>query len=686
MKALPVLLALGMLHVALPLKDGHLLTSQERHMVLCVQSVIYQHFEPGLSVLIVFPSPAPEETQTLHTLAPDPSNADYTRIIYFLLHTLSEVLSWPLEISCVGCRLPEILFNGFGKHNNYIIFTWAKEGKDIMGNLFNQMEEMKKSSSWNSRARFLVVVTRQYTKNASLQALEIAKELWNNYKVADIFILNPQESVTYIQSKNCVNTEKNPLSFGLYTWIPYQSQNTCAEIRVFLIEECPVQGKHRFFKKAPLFPVKIPKQFHQCPLKVSVIDTPPALAVINTLRDEYNNTHRIITGVEVQYLQQLVQLMNATLVYQEVPAGDAVAIRLKTLADLESGLTDLTIGGFPLHLMAAAFADPTISHLDDNMVWYVPCGGPNSRMERIMKIFTPSLWMALCITFILAVVVMWGLDNTTQFIQPNVPVLHASTRLLSSIYIIWSVTLGISVSKIPKNYTLRTVFICFVWYSFAISCVFQTYFTSILVNPGMSKQITTLEELYQSSFVYHYNNRTDAFIKFTDPSYNSEIRLERKECLYRGVCIIDYLNSQDVIIISSSFHAEYYKLAALPIGSLPPPMCALTDKFYNIRYTIYIAKGSFLVDSFNRIIRQVTEAGLIDKMTHDAKTNWRYENLSNGHLATGNIFQTDKESGHYFVFSMSHLKVAFYLLALGYVISILMIIGELLFSGHANQQ
>jgi hypothetical protein len=31
------------------------------------------------------------------------------------------------------------------------------------------------------------------------------------------------------------------------------------------------------------------------------------------------------------------------------------------------------------------------------------------------------------------------------------------------------------------------------------------------MNPGMNKQITTLEELYQSSFVYHYNNRTDSF-------------------------------------------------------------------------------------------------------------------------------------------------------------------------------
>lgn len=682
-----MLLAFGMFQVTLPLRNRYLLTSQEHHLVRYVRNIIYQHFEPGRSVLFSMPSAAPEEIRTLRTLTPQPSYTDCMRIIYFVLLTLHEVTRWPLQISCVGSRVPEILFDDFRKHHSYIVFTWAEEGKnDVMGNLINQLEEMKISSSWNSRARFLVVVTGQYTHNASLQALEIAKELWNNYKVADAVILIPKVSATLIKSTDSVNTKKTPLSFGLYTWIPYQSQKTCAEIHVFLIEEWLLEGKHRLLKKVPLFPVKIPKQFHGCPLKVSVIDTPPALVVINTLTDENNNTDHILTGVEVQYLQQLALVMNATLIYHEVPPGDAVTIRLKTLTDLENGLTDLTIGGFPLHLMAVAFADPTISHLDDNLVWYVPCGVPNSRMERVMKIFTPSLWLAICLTFLLVVVVIWGLDNITQFTQLNVPVSHASTGLLSSISIIWAVTLGLSVSMIPRNDTLRTVFIFVVWYSFGISCVFQTYFTSILVNPGMNKQITTLEELYQSNFVYHYNNRTESFIKFTDPTYHSEICLERRECLYRSICIIDYLSSQNVTTISSSFHAEYYKLAALPVGSLPPRMCTLRDNFYNIRYTIYIAKGSFLVESFNRIIRQVTEAGLIDKLIRDAKTRWRYENLSNTHLATGNIFQTDTDSINYFVFSMSHLKVAFYLLALGYVLSIHMIIGELLFSAYANQQ
>jgi hypothetical protein len=208
------------------------------------------------------------------------------------------------------------------------------------------------------------------------------------------------------------------------------------------------------------------------------------------------------------------------------------------------------------------------------------------------------------------------------------------------------------------------------------------------VNPGMNKQITTLEELYKSSFVYHYNNRTDSFVKFTDPSYYCKIRLKRKECLYGGSCIIDYSNNLDVAVISSRFHAEYYTLAALPPGSKTPRMCTLKGSFYSIRYTMYVGKESFLVDTFNRITHHVTKAGLIDKLMCDAKTIWRYEDVLYTRLAMEEVFQMNRETAAYTVFSMSHLKVTFYLLASGYLQSTCTIIitAKLLLSRYIHHK
>lgn len=118
--------------------------------------------------------------------------------------------------------------------------------------------------------------------------------------------------------------------------------------------------------------------------------------------------------------------------------------------------------------------------------------------------------MAICGVFVLVVVLIWGLVNITRFTQLHHS--HTSTGILSSISMTWAVIFGVSVPEIPRNDTFSTAFMAVVCYSFAISCVFQTYFTSILVNPGMNKQIKTSEELHQSSFVYHYN-RTDSFFE-----------------------------------------------------------------------------------------------------------------------------------------------------------------------------
>jgi hypothetical protein len=54
----------------------------------------------------------------------------------------------------------------------------------------------------------------------------------------------------------------------------------------------------------------------------------------------------------------------------------------------------------------------------------------------------------------------------------------------------------------PRNYYLRIVIFAWIFYSFSISTVFQTFFTSFLVDPGLQKQITSLKELSNSHMEY----------------------------------------------------------------------------------------------------------------------------------------------------------------------------------------
>jgi hypothetical protein len=56
----------------------------------------------------------------------------------------------------------------------------------------------------------------------------------------------------------------------------------------------------------------------------------------------------------------------------------------------------------------------------------------------------------------------------------------------------------------PVSDKLRLVYLLFVWYYCAVSTVFQTFFTSVLVDPGMKKQISSIDELLSSGLEYGY--------------------------------------------------------------------------------------------------------------------------------------------------------------------------------------
>jgi hypothetical protein len=51
---------------------------------------------------------------------------------------------------------------------------------------------------------------------------------------------------------------------------------------------------------------------------------------------------------------------------------------------------------------------------------------------------------------------------------------------------------------------MRLVYLLFVWYSYVVNSVFQTFFTSVLVGPGMKKQISLIDELLSSGLEYGY--------------------------------------------------------------------------------------------------------------------------------------------------------------------------------------
>ena len=72
--------------------------------------------------------------------------------------------------------------------------------------------------------------------------------------------------------------------------------------------------------------------------------------------------------------------------------------------------------------------------------------------------------------------------------------------------------MGVSVPEMPRIFRVRTLFILFLLYSFALGTIFQSFFTSFLVSPGYVSRISSLEDIH-SGLKYGSNSHVVEFLR-----------------------------------------------------------------------------------------------------------------------------------------------------------------------------
>jgi hypothetical protein len=91
-----------------------------------------------------------------------------------------------------------------------------------------------------------------------------------------------------------------------------------------------------------------------------------------------------------------------------------------------------------------------------------------------------------------------------------------------------------------------------------------------------------------------------------------------------------------------------------------------TDSF-PIRIVSYFSKSSFLLDTFNKRLSSIIESGL--NIVADKERKIR---------STFNTLDIKDTGGGYFVFTTTHLPIAFYTLLIGYILSSFVLMCEIL--------
>ncbi|KAJ4446709.1 hypothetical protein ANN_13406 [Periplaneta americana] len=647
-KCLPLLTACEVLHAMLLMKSSDL-SPQQNHISSCVNTIINRDIVFGSSLHI-----------SMATTSTDLYRRNLIQIDELVLRNITAYNKWKLQISKLGAPSPEyVLYADFFKQNNYIVFTLCFHKVDlILSNLVEQIEYLQYSPSWNPRANFLLIMPVCGNQSGQSLAREILKELWENFEVLNAVI---------VQYDTSLDAEHKNATLDLFTWFPYTSERNCDRVEEVVLINKWLISSGRFFNDISIFSNKIPRNLKGCPLKVSTYEMPLHVILSSTSINEKNETVYEYTGFEILCLLYVSRALNFTIVYLPPKSGKILDTHISMLGDISEGLTDITLSAFPLQPVAIEYADPTIPYFSWLVKWYVPCARPMHRMERIVSIFTMSTWITMDLTILSVIITIWCLNKCAR--RLGVLEHKVYSTIASIVTSVLAVQFSVSVPRQPRTHSLRTFFSLWIFYCFAISMVFQAFFTSFLVDPGFQTQISTLNELLESGLTYATNKDWETFLNTTSKEYYSQITLKRKYCAHLE-CYHLFFNSSQFVMISSSNIFEYYATRA------NVPICSIDEYINKFPIVMYLRKGTPLLKNFNHAIRRMKEVGLFDKFLRDMKIYIKEKTSHDDDDDDDDDVNTASELTGYFVFTMSHIGFAFYMLGVGYLLSFVVLLME----------
>jgi len=661
---LQLLLLTAVTHAAVTLTDSTL-TTYQLHTVQCVWNVAHSYFAPGRPLVVSLPG---NRTDVARSALSDPlPQRDDLQTVNVILGKLHDGTRWPIELFR---RRRNDTADTPVLHHSYILFVWNVEASSLNETIENQLKNLKNSTSWNARGKFLVVATDRNNEPAHLLAAHICFILWDVARIVNVLVLIPNQ--TAYRPLHAMSTTKTTAAdrLNLYTWFPFEL-GRCGEVQdVILLDEWIFENNGRFSKKADLYPTKVPNNFMGCPIKVGTFGIDPYVIMKENYTQNDGSTAYKLIGLSVEILKFVCEKMNLTTVFLAPSFNFEFHSLEKVIAELGNGTSDVVTGFIPpLRFRFTLFYEFTIPYVHFNMKMHVPCPKAIPGTEKILTTFSLCVWLTIGLVLLLTIAVFWCASNGPYRSVCNET--HTYQSLSNCFHNVWAVFVGVPVRQQPTTSSLRVFFFLYVSFCFAISTVFQAFFVTYLVEPKYEKKLETLGELMDSDVVFGYQ---PAF-HFTENTIISSIfmnfmedKVLKVDCSDSRKCVERMLTKRDIAIIVPPMFASYVarEMGTVHVGK---EICSIDESAISASLKICFEKGNPLLDRFNVLMGHYLEAGFQERLwtelQHHASLRgvWRFSE------AGGDMF---------FAFSLSHLMPAFVVLLVGAVLSSAVFIVELI--------
>ena len=643
------------------------ITNHEYSLMQITKLLSEETFTPGLPVVVVLP-----------LMWVEYSNSKEVGYLIEELHTSGR---WPILVHNASYNMKGYMYPEIHPDGGYIILIAGpcKLWELHVIRFWVQLNHLfLDDNTWNPKAKFIVSVMSNCTQMENAKfSRSLLRELWfREVMNAAVLFLKPKEHSGNYMEGNTTDSEQGAY-LELHTWYPYGNSERCnpaegtVPVKVFTVRNASD------IRRRDIFRGYNDKNFQGCPFKVYVRELFPLVYPPKHVRynDSYNQTV-YEEGMEIEMLKVIGNALNMSF--------DIVAyqVDLKNMSDgnlklvVRKGEPFILVGLSPgIKSEFDSFSEYTRSYHTERMVWYTPCAVKYERLSRFFKIFSGDMWICFALSLVLAVITVRCISNYGH--KSHLHESNSYNNIFSVTSNTISVVLSMSVSTQPSSTPLRLFFLCWVWYSVAISTVFQAYLTTFLIEPGYEEPIKTVEEMLNSEMNFGLSPNYKRLFPDTSDTVDSAISKEAVECPDAHTCQI---------------WASIYHNISTPLNDLyrgidrgdgnmidennRPLLCELEDGVVKIvDFALLVKKRSYFFEIINDVISHIVEGGIfmqIKKMGFE-KTEIKTK------------FNIPTYDDKYFVFGVSHLLTAFYLLMLGYVLSVTCFLAEIMWHRYRSR-
>jgi hypothetical protein len=638
--------------------NGALMTSntfsiQELHLVRCLTHISHRYFAPGRALVISAPS-------------------NYRDVQQELIAEIHRSAIWPTVVTVDGNISNPHQTDFIGRDGRYIILIPDRNIKSLAVEFTGLAARRGKfSRPWNSEALFVVAAANELSifQQKSMFHFLSQIRIYNCIIVRqEHYVLNKE----YSRPIN-VNDVDTGMKLAVYTWFPYQSSDRCTEVNdITLLESWFISAQGHFTKNTDLFPRKIGNRLNGCPMKTFVRDNRDYFTT-KYFYNTYSNGSvvRNVRGLEIKLLQVVLHQMNMT--FFHVPKTDNFEKDQENLSrNLNMALYEkeifIALGNIAAPLLWNPYIETTSVYFFTSIHWYVPCSIKYPRCSSVFRILSVELWLILLISIVIVVIIITlvGRYSCTSEWQ-------GYKTLTSSLTNIFAVMLGVAVSTMPRTPSLRSLFLAWVCFSVAFSTVFQAFLTTFLIDSGYKRPIRNRDELFASDIKFAYLPGHNYIFKYGDEKEISKILRKNVNCPSAEVCLEWAMYHKNMsILMADGFADILYRNGSFFGENSEPLVCKLEDGvYYHTGITMLLLQKDPLLRRISEIIDRVVEAGIY---------NYWISLIFHGNKILSRKIAMVHPLDGYYSFNLYHMQTAFYLLFMGWCLSVLCFVVEFLYN------